>query len=266
MKVFTADGARRGRVGQSLLTAGVCLAAGLVPTATQAQVSKSLDFTRKVSVDQGVLTTGTTVMVHGTVSHPAARVSGWWGAATVTGVVRHGIEHGYQRPYTSHGYRCTPDVKGKVTRYVCTRREAGLATFVQIRFDVRYKQHPVGSAAPGADHSLAVDVTGLPAGKLATLTFDDAVLSPYSGAAPGVPTYSATGASSLVLPRNAVVIGASKTATINATLKILVALTDASATDLTGQADIPDGTKLTVNVDNRGAQAINAGAFSVSVK
>lgn len=124
---------RAGAIGLAL--AGVCLAA--LPGAAFA--AKPLTVSYKVTVKPLALARGNTVKVKATVTSPEAKVKSWWSQKTVAAVVRKGVNGGYQRPYSSEGYRCKVVVRGELTSYTCTLTGADVPTVIRLNFAVTFR-------------------------------------------------------------------------------------------------------------------------------
>lgn len=127
---------RRSRAAlASALAAGACLA--VAPGAALA--AKPITFKYEVTVKKLALAKGNKVKVNGRVTAPEAKVKQWWSRKTVSKVVRKGVNNGYQSPYKSEGYNCSPVVKGEVTRFACALQGADVPTSVTLRFAVVYR-------------------------------------------------------------------------------------------------------------------------------
>ena len=85
------------------------------------------------------LAKGRTVQAEVAVTSPQSDVSFWWSRQAVAKVVRKGINGGYQNPYKSQGYACTPAIRGEHTNFSCVLRGADVPTTVHLRFSVIYR-------------------------------------------------------------------------------------------------------------------------------
>jgi hypothetical protein len=137
----------RARCISAIALMGACLAvvpAGALaakPTNTVKPINKEY----KVTVKPMALAKGNTVQVKATVTAPEAKVQSWWSQKTVAAVVRKGVNGGYQRPYSSEGYRCTPSIRGEKTTFNCKLVGADVSTTIRLSFTVVYR----GDAASG---------------------------------------------------------------------------------------------------------------------
>ena len=120
----------------TLILAGAC--AAVLPTGGQA-ASRTARHSYKVTVNKGVLAQGNTVPASATVTDPEQKVKDWWSNSTVATVVRKGVNGGYQRPYASEGYRCTPVVRSATTSFTCRLQGADVATSIKLTFAVQYR-------------------------------------------------------------------------------------------------------------------------------
>jgi hypothetical protein len=111
----------------------------LMPAAAMASSPSSLHRTQNVNVRAMALAKGHTVTTQVDVQSPESRVSEWWSRPSVAEVVRKGVDGGYQRPYRSQGFSCTPVVKGQTTSFTCKLRGADVPTIVTLRFNVVYR-------------------------------------------------------------------------------------------------------------------------------
>lgn len=125
----------RRRAGKVLLAALACLA--LIPAAALAAKAITVNYT--VTVKAGALAHGKTVKAKAVVTAPEAKVKSWWSQKTVATVVRKGVNGGYQKPYKSEGYNCTPVVRGEKTSFTCKLRGADVPTGITLTFTVVYR-------------------------------------------------------------------------------------------------------------------------------
>jgi hypothetical protein len=121
----------------ALAVAGVVAAA--CPVSGLAAAAKPLTVSYSVVVKPLALAHGTTVKVKATITSPEAKVKGWWSKKSVTTVVRKGVNGGFQSPYSSEGYRCTPKVRGELTSFTCKLQGADVPTTVRLSFAVVYR-------------------------------------------------------------------------------------------------------------------------------
>jgi hypothetical protein len=119
--------------------AAIGLGAGALPAGGQAAQSKSVTYHYNVSVKRLALAKGTNVKTKIVVTAPEASVKSWSSQATVGKVVRKGVNGGYQRPYTSEGYRCSVVVRGETTSYTCRIRGADVPTSIVLSFAVVFR-------------------------------------------------------------------------------------------------------------------------------
>ena len=136
-RTLTHSAARRRVAASTLILAGACAAA--LPAGGLA-ASSTARYSYKVTVNKGVLTRGNTVQASATVTDPEQKVKDWWSKSTVSSVVRKGVNGGYQRPYASQGYRCTPVVRSATTSFTCKLQGADVATSIKLTFAVKYRQ------------------------------------------------------------------------------------------------------------------------------
>jgi hypothetical protein len=124
------------RVGAGALA----LAAGaLVALPGVASAAKPLTVTYNVTVKPLALAKGNTVKAKAVVTAPEAKVKSWWSRKSINAVVRKGVNGGYQRPYSSEGFRCTPVVRGETTSFSCKLRGADVPTTIKLTFAVVYR-------------------------------------------------------------------------------------------------------------------------------
>jgi hypothetical protein len=133
------DGSRprlRRRIGGGALALAVGL---LVALPVAAFAAKQLTVSYGVTVKPLALANGNTVKAKAVVTSPEAKVKGWWSRKSVTAVVRKGVNGGYQRPYSSEGFRCTPVIRGETTSFTCKLRGADVPTTIKLTFAVVYR-------------------------------------------------------------------------------------------------------------------------------
>lgn len=58
---------------------------------------------------------------------------------TVNKIVAKGVNAGYEKPYRSNGYKCTPSVSGDTTAFVCKFAGADNPTKAVVTFKVVYR-------------------------------------------------------------------------------------------------------------------------------
>jgi hypothetical protein len=130
----------RSRCISAIALMGACLA--VVPAgalATPTNTVKPINKEYKVTVKPMALAKGNTVQVKATVTAPEAKVQSWWSQKTIATVVRKGVNGGYQRPYSSEGYRCTPSIRGEKTTVNCKLVGADVPTTIRLSFTVVYR-------------------------------------------------------------------------------------------------------------------------------
>ena len=120
---------------RAVLLAALALAA-IVPTAALAAPHATLKY--DVTVKPGVLQQGTIVKTSVAVFNPQSNVKSW-GSKAAGNVVRKGVTGGYQMPFTSNGFRCTPTVHAQSTNYLCSLRGADVPTTVWLAFAVSFR-------------------------------------------------------------------------------------------------------------------------------
>jgi hypothetical protein len=125
----------RARLIGAIALMGACLA--MAPAGASA--AKPIQKEYQVKVNQLALAKGDTVQVKATITAPEAKVQSWWSQKTVSAVVRKGVNGGYQRPYSSEGYRCTPTVRGEKTSFNCKLMGADVPTTIRLSFTVVYR-------------------------------------------------------------------------------------------------------------------------------
>lgn len=256
--------ARRPITAVALVLAAGCFAA--IPSAALAASSKTVNY--KVSVNPGVLARGRTVKANAKITNPEPIVASWWSSATISTVVRAGVNGGYQRPYASLGYRCTPVVRASTTSYSCKLRGADVPTSIELTFAVQFRIGFGGSQSqPGVastqqfEFPIVVKISGQPADQTTVLALANAVIDPYPTTIASVPLYQANAPSLMDLPENAIVISSGPDP-LNASLETAIRITDGS-TSLKGSATLRAGTTLTISVNGRPAVPVSAGAFSI---
>jgi len=128
---------RRARcIGATVAMIGACLTL-VVPAGALA--AKPIRKEYKVKVNPMALANGNTVQVKATITAPEAKVQSWWSQKTVATVVRKGVNGGYQSPYRSEGYRCTPTIRGEKTTFNCKLMGADVPTTARLSFTVVYR-------------------------------------------------------------------------------------------------------------------------------
>jgi hypothetical protein len=247
----------------------LALAVGLVAAipATALASAKPVSVRYSVAVKRGVLASGSTVAASATVSDPEPTVAGWWSRKTITAVVQKGVNGGYQEPYSSQGYLCTPVIQAATTSFTCALRGADVATTVRLTFAVKFTSGGLGSSGSTGSSAkgipIVLKVTNQPVGSLLTLVFTDAVNDPYSTSSTLVPEYTSSAASLLELPKNAIVIYNSKEL-LTATLQTAIVI-DGGDTSLRGTLILPAGATVTISVDGHAAVPLQNGEFRVSL-
>ena len=117
----------------------VAAAVVMVAGSALASTAKPTQFSLNTKVNPGVLAQGRMVTSHVKVTNPEQKVKSWWSASAISTVVRHGVNGKYQMPYRSNGFRCTPVVQGKTTRFTCILVGADVPTTVKLTFTINYK-------------------------------------------------------------------------------------------------------------------------------
>lgn len=126
-------------VGLTLAALALAACCAATPAVSAAAKVGPIHRSYKVSVKRHVLAHGNTVKARVKVTNPEMKVSEWWSRRTVAKVVRKGVNHGYQMPYMSQGYHCTPTVKRARTRFRCRLRGADVPTMVKLTYAVKYR-------------------------------------------------------------------------------------------------------------------------------
>ena len=111
----------------------------LMPAAALASSPSTIHTNQKVNVKSMALAKGHSVNTQIDVQNPESRVSDWWSRPTVAKVIQKGVNGGYQRPYQSEGFRCSPIVRGETTSFTCKLRGADVPTIVTLKFNVVYR-------------------------------------------------------------------------------------------------------------------------------
>jgi hypothetical protein len=239
-----------------------CVAA--IP-ATALASGKPVSVHYSVAVKRGVLASGSTVAAKAAVSDPESTVTGWWSRKTITTVVQKGVNGGYQEPYSSQGYLCTPVIRSTTTSFTCALRGADVATTVRLTFAVKFASGELNSSGSTGSSPkgipIVLKVTDQPAASLLTLLYADAVNDPYSTSSTLVPEYTSSAASLLELPKNGIVIYSNK-ASLSATLQTAVVI-DTSDTSLRGTLILPAGATATISVDGHAAVPLQGGEFQI---
>lgn len=125
------------QIGAATLAVLAAVVAMIVPSAALAASPQTFEY--PVTVKPLALAQGKTVQTKVVVTAPEPTVKDWWSQATVSKVVRKGVNGGYQRPYQAEGYRCTATVKGENTSFACTLKGADVPTKVRLTFSVVYR-------------------------------------------------------------------------------------------------------------------------------
>ena len=118
-------------------------AVAIPATAGAATTTPMQTHTYRISVDPGVLAGGqSTITANVRVANPENSVRRFWSRSTVQQVVRQGVNNGYQMPYMSQGFRCTPTLDGSMNastaRFTCKLRGADVPTTVTLTFTAPY--------------------------------------------------------------------------------------------------------------------------------
>ena len=128
----------RSTLTRAALASGLVLAAVVPATAGAAAARPAQTLHYSVAVNKNVLRSGQTVKASVAVFSPQASVSSWYGQASIDAVVRKAINGGYQRPFVSQGFRCTPTVHPNATSFLCMLRGADVPTTVWVAFSAQY--------------------------------------------------------------------------------------------------------------------------------
>jgi hypothetical protein len=117
------------------------LGAAAVPAAANAATIQN--HTYNIKVNPGVLANGQTVVkANVKVTNPEKSVRDFWSRSTVQQVVRYGVNNGYQKPYMSQGFRCTPTLDGSMNastaKFTCKLQGADVPTTVLLTFTAPY--------------------------------------------------------------------------------------------------------------------------------
>ena len=120
--------------------AAMSVAAIGAPMAANAATSTSSvkTYNYPVTVNKGVLASGTKVSTRTVVTNGQASVSDWYSGKAIASVVHTAINGKYQMPFSSQGYQCTPAVNGATTSFVCKLRGGDVATTVRLTFAAKY--------------------------------------------------------------------------------------------------------------------------------
>jgi hypothetical protein len=119
------------------------LGALIVPAAANAAPIATQTHTYHVSVNPGILAGGQTeIAANVKVTNPQTNVRRFWSRTTVQQVIRDGVDQGYEMPYTSQGFRCTPVVDGAMNastaHFTCKLQGADVPTTVTVTFTAPY--------------------------------------------------------------------------------------------------------------------------------
>jgi hypothetical protein len=124
------------RVAAATLAIASLSAAALPASSLAAGNTKVFNY--PVTVKKGVLASGQKVSTRTVVTDPVSSVSDWWASHTISTVVRTGVNGRYQMPYTSLGYRCTPNVGMMTTSFVCKLQGGDVETNIRLTFTVQF--------------------------------------------------------------------------------------------------------------------------------
>jgi hypothetical protein len=132
---------------KSATTAAVIASLGAVAlpaTASAAPAPTTQNHTYHISVKPGILAAGqNTVTANVKVTNPENSVRRFWSRSTIQQVVRQGVNNGYQKPYMSQGFRCTPTLDGAMNastaRFTCKLQGADVPTAVTLTFTAPYR-------------------------------------------------------------------------------------------------------------------------------
>ena len=119
------------------------LGAVAIPATANAATTTTQNHTYHISVNPGILAGGqNTVTARVKVTNPENSVRDFWSRSTVQQVVRQGVNNGYQMPYMSQGFRCTPTLDGSMNastaRFTCKLQGADVPTTVTLTFTAPY--------------------------------------------------------------------------------------------------------------------------------
>ena len=135
MNIATSRSLRRRAAAVGLVGASVAL----MPAAALASSPSTIHMNQEVNVKPMALAKGHSVNTQIDVKNPESSVSNWWSRSTVAKVVQKGVDGGYQSPYQSEGFRCSPIVRGETTTFTCKLRGADVPTIVTLKFNVVYR-------------------------------------------------------------------------------------------------------------------------------
>ncbi|RKQ93015.1 hypothetical protein C8N24_2874 [Solirubrobacter pauli] len=119
------------------------LAALAIPATANAATPPIQSHTYHVSVKPGTLANGQdTVTANVKVTNPENSVRRFWSRSTIQSMVREGIDNGYEMPYMSQGFRCTPVLDGSMNastaHFTCKLQGADVPTGVTVTFTAPY--------------------------------------------------------------------------------------------------------------------------------
>ena len=132
-------------------TAAVVASLGAValPATANAATTTTQNHTYHITVNPGILAAGqNTITANVKVTNPEKSVRDFWSRSTVQQVVRQGVNNGYQKPYMSQGFRCTPTLDGSMNastaRFTCKLQGADVPTTVTLTFSAPYLPSTAG--------------------------------------------------------------------------------------------------------------------------
>jgi hypothetical protein len=119
------------------------LGAVALPATANAATPITQNHTYNISVKPGILAGGqNTIKAQVKVTNPEKSVRYFWSRSTIQQVVRQGVNNGYQMPYSSQGFQCTPTLDGAMNastaRFTCKLRGADVPTAVTLTFTAPY--------------------------------------------------------------------------------------------------------------------------------
>jgi hypothetical protein len=214
----------------------------------------------EVTVNRGVLEHGRTVSADVVITDPQPEGASRWSEKTISTVVRAGVDARNDKPYASEGYRCTSVLDADLTRYDCTLHAADGPTSVALTFAARFE--PLLGANGQFDFPITVNVIDEPAHQSAAIVWTNAQTDPFPTTITSFPTFNASAQSSLVMPRNGLVIS-SGDSPLSASLQTAVHITEDNSV-LSGTATVPAGADLTVSVNHRPPVYLPGGSFNIS--
>ena len=135
----------RKTAGAAALVAAIGAVAAPVASAKQVPTTTTQNHTYHISVKPGILAGGqNTITANVKVTNPEKSVRDFWSRSSIQQVVRQGVNSGYQKPYMSEGFRCTPTLDGSMNastaKFTCKLQGADVPTSVLLTFTAPYAQ------------------------------------------------------------------------------------------------------------------------------